>query len=122
MWISEEELSLESAGIAAAPAPARRRRVRAGLALGWVRARLTTTPGRLVLTSILVVLGAASFGILATGAEQSRERAVRAARTATEPLLVQAVNLYTSLSEANATVATGLLAGGLEPPAARARY
>jgi hypothetical protein len=30
--------------------------------------------------------------------------------------------LYTSLSDANATVATALLTGGLEPPAARARY
>jgi hypothetical protein len=63
------------------------------------------------------------FGIIATGAEQSRSRAVRAARTATEPQLVQAVHLYTSLSDANATVATGLLGvSGIEPPASRARY
>jgi hypothetical protein len=122
MWIPDPELTVESAGIAATPAPTSRRRARAGIALAWIRERLTTTPGRLVLTSILVVVGAASFGIIATGAEQSRERAVRAARTDTEPLLVQAVNLYTALSDANATVATGLLAGGLEPPAARARY
>jgi predicted hotdog family 3-hydroxylacyl-ACP dehydratase len=81
-----------------------------------------TTPGRLVLTSVLVIVGAVCFGLIATGAEQSRERAVRAARTGTEPLLVQALNLYTALSDANATVATGLLAGGLEPPAKRARY
>src|SRR5437764_2544047 len=122
MWIPEE-LSLESAGIAAAPAPARRRSARAGLALGWARERLTTTPGRLVLAAIAVVLGAACFGIVATGAEQSRERAVRAAQTATEPQLVHAVSLYTALSDANATVATGLLGvGGLEPPAARLRY
>jgi hypothetical protein len=62
------------------------------------------------------------FGIRATGAEQSRERAVRSASTGTEPLLVHAANLYTSLSDANATVATGLLAGGLEPATERARY
>jgi hypothetical protein len=90
--------------------------------LGWLGARLRTTPGRLVLTSALVVVGAVVFGIVATGAEQSRARAVRAARTGTEPLLVQAVNLYTALSDANATVATGLLAGGLEPAAKRNRY
>jgi len=114
---------LEAAGIAAAPPTPRRRRARAGSALQWVRERLTTTPGRLVLTSIVVVVGAACFGIIATGAEQSRERTVSAARTATEPLLVNAVNLYAGLSDANATVATGLLGiGGLEPQAARNRY
>jgi hypothetical protein len=123
MSFSDPELSLEGAGIAAAPVTTSRRRLRAGLAPGWVRERLTTTPGRLALTSIIVVLGVAVFGIVATGAEQSRERAVRAARTATEPQLVHAVNLYTALSDANATVATGLLGvGGLEPPTARARY
>jgi hypothetical protein len=121
MWISDPELSLEGLGIAAAPAPGRRIG-RAGVALRRARDRLTTTPGRLLLTSALVIVGAAAFGIIATGAEQSRERAVRAARANTEPLLVQAVHLYTDLSDANATVATGLLAGGLEPPAKRARY
>lgn len=119
----EEELSLEGAGIAAAPPSTRRRWAPAGATMGWVRERLTTTPGRLVLASIVVVAGAACFGIIATGAEQSRQRAVSAARTATEPLLVNAVNLYTALSDANATVATGLLGvGGLEPQAARNRY
>jgi hypothetical protein len=122
MWISDPELSLEGIGIAPAPAPTRQQRVPAGAALSWVHRRLMTTPGRLVLTSVLVVVGAVCFGIIATGAEQSRERAVRAAQTGTEPLLVRAVNLYTALSDANATVATGLLAGGLEPPAKRDRY
>jgi hypothetical protein len=123
MWILDPEVTVESAGIAAAPAPTARRRTRAGGALGWIRERLRTTPGRLILTSIVVVVGVAVFGIVATGAEQSRERAVRSARTETEPLLLHAVQLYTALSDANATVATGLLGvGGLEPPAARARY
>jgi hypothetical protein len=123
MWISDAELSVEGAGIATTPAPTRRRQsARAGLALDWMRRRLMTTPGRLVLFSVLTVAGAICFGIIATGAEQSRERAVRAARTITEPQLAQAVRLYTALSDANATVATGLLAGGLEPPGKRARY
>jgi hypothetical protein len=123
MWNPEEELILEGVGLATAPlAPAQRRSTRAESALGWVRERLTTTPGRLVLISALVVVGAVCFGVIATGAEQSRERAVQAARTGTEPLLKHAVDLYTSLSDANATVATGLLAGGLEPAASRNRY
>ena len=87
-----------------------------------MRDRLATTPGRLVLVSILVVVGAVCFGAIATGAEQSRERAAKAARSQTEPLLVQAKNLYTSLSDANATVATGLLSGGVETAAKRNRY
>ncbi len=129
MWTTDPpELSVEGIGIAAAPAsatapaPTGRWHARGGTALDWVRQRITTTPGGLVLTSVLVVVGAVCFGVVATGAEQSRERAVRAARTGTEPLLVHAVNLYTALSDANATVATGLLAGGLEPPSKRARY
>jgi hypothetical protein len=123
MWIADPELTVEGAGIAAAPpAQARRGRGRAGLVLGWLDARLRTIPGRLVLISVLVVVGAAVFGIVATGAEQSRERALRTARTDTEPLLAHALTLYTALSDANATVATGLLAGGLEPRSARLRY
>jgi hypothetical protein len=122
MWISDAELTVEGAGVATAPAPVRRRSARAAGVLDWARARVMTTPGRLVLISVLLVIGAVCFGVLATGAEQSRERAVRAAQTGTEPLLIHAVNLYTALSDANATVATGLLAGGLEPPAKRARY
>ena len=100
----------------ASPGAPRRRGVRLGSGAADNHA------GRLVLISALLVVGAVCFGVIATGAEQSRERAVRAARTGTEPLLVHAVNLYTALSDANATVATGLLAGGLEPPIKRARY
>jgi hypothetical protein len=123
MWLADDDVTLEGLGTGVAPARTRRPRgARAGVALGWVRDRLATTPGRLVLVSILVVVGAVCFGAIATGAEHSRERAAKAARFQTEPLLVHATNLYTSLSDANATVATGLLSGGLEPPAKRARY
>lgn len=118
----DEELSLEGAGIAAAPPRTRRRRARAGVAPGWVRDRLATTPGRLVLVSILVVVGAVVFGAIALGAEQSRERAANAAQTQTERLLVQAKNLYTSLSDANARAATGLLSGGVETTTNRNHY
>jgi hypothetical protein len=123
MWVVDEDVTLEGLGTGVAPARARRRRgIRVGAVLAWVRDRLATTPGRLVLVSILVVVGAVLFGAIATGAEQSRERAAKAAQSQTEPLLVQAKNLYTSLSDANATVATGLLAGGVETAASRNRY
>lgn len=95
---------------------------RAGAALGWLRGRATTTPGRLVLLSILIAAGAVVFGVIETAAERSRAQAAQAARTQTEPLLMRAASLYTSLSDANATVTSALLTGGAETPGARARY
>ena len=122
MWVGDD-LTIEGLGTGVAPARTRRRRgLRIGAAPAWVRDRLATTPGRLVLVSILVVVGAVLFGAIATGAEQSRERAAKSAESQTEPLLAQAARLYTALSDANATEATALLSGGLEPPAKRARY
>jgi hypothetical protein len=94
-------------------------RMRASWVLDWLRERLTTTPGRLVLASVLAVAGAVCFGVIATAAERSRAQAAQAVRVETEPLLVQAVTLYTALSDANATVTTTFLQGGLEPPARR---
>ena len=88
----------------------------------WFRERLTTTPGRLELISVAVVVVAVSFGLIAGAAERSRDQAAGAARTATEPLLVQAASLYASLSDADATATTTFLTGGLEPPARRTRY
>jgi hypothetical protein len=97
MWVVDEDVTLEGLGTGVAPARARRRRgIRVGAVPAWVRDRLATTPGRLVLVSILVVAGAVLFGAIATGAEQSRERAAKAAQSQTEPLLVHAKNLYTS--------------------------
>jgi hypothetical protein len=105
-------------------ATARRTRTRskAAPAPDWLRGRTTTTPGRLVLLSILIAAGAVCFGLIATSAERSRAHAAEAVRARTEPLLVQAVTLYTALSDANATATTTFLKGGLEPPAERARY
>jgi len=105
-------IPLGRASIGAPAAPAR----------AWARERLTTTPGRLVLVSILVVAGAVCFGVIATAAERSRARAAQAARAQTEPLLAQAVTLYTALSDANASETTTFLTGGLEPQARRAHY
>jgi hypothetical protein len=100
----------------------RDRRRTTDAALAWVREQLTTTPGRLAVMAIVTVAAAVAFGVLAEVAEQSRERAAGSARTDTEPLLAEAVNLYGSLSDANASAATTFLVGGLEPPARRARY
>jgi hypothetical protein len=94
----------------------------ASVARRWLRERATTTPGRLILFAALVVAGGLGFGVIASAAERSRERSAQAVRTATEPLLVQAATLYTTLSDANATATTTFLKGGLEPPARHTHY
>ena len=96
--------------------------MRAGSVSAWLREGLATTPGRLVLASILAMVVGVGFGVIATAAERSRARAAQAVRLQTEPLLVQAVTLYTALSDANATATTTFLQGGLEPPSRRAQY
>lgn len=72
--------------------------------------------------SLLIAASAVCFGVIATGAERSRAQAARAVRFDTEPVLLQAVNLYGALADANATATTTFLTGGLEPRALRARY
>jgi hypothetical protein len=84
--------------------------------------RLTTTPGRLRLAAVLLVLGAIVFGVIATSAVSARREAAHSVATDTEPLLVTAEGLDASLSDADATAATTFLTGGLEPPAQRERY
>ena len=97
-------------------------RARTASVLDRLAQRAMTTPGKLALVAALVVAGTACFGVIATLAERSRAAAVHAARFDTEPLLVRAVTLYTSLSDAHATAATTFLTGGLEPASRRAHY
>ena len=97
-------------------------RTRTSRLLDPLREWAATTPGRLALISLAVIASAVCFGVIVTGAERARARAAHAVRYQTEPLLVQAVTLYTALEDANATVTTTFLKGGLEPPALRARY
>src|SRR6202012_3890766 len=87
-----------------------------------LRRRAMTTPGKLATASTLVGAGGLCFGVVATVAVASGSKAPNAARTQTEPLLVQAVTLYDSLSDANATATATFLTGGLEPPKQRAHY
>lgn len=101
---------------AASPRPSR------DFPLRRLRERATTTPGKLVLISILVVAGAVCFGVIAASAEHSRGQAVHNARFRTEPLMLDAAHLYGAFSDANATVATTLLIGGVEPLNRRRRY
>jgi hypothetical protein len=100
----------------------RARNGRLGSLIAGLREWRATTPGKLLVISILTVAGAVVFGVVATSAERSRARAANAVSTQTEPLLGHAVTLYTKLSDANATATATFATGGSEPPAARAHY
>jgi hypothetical protein len=86
-----------------------------------VRRQLATTPGRLRLAMALLALSAIVFGIVAGHAAGERRRAVQSVRV-TERLLVSAVELSVSLSNAHATAAFSFLRGKPEPPQSRRLY
>jgi hypothetical protein len=87
-----------------------------------LRARASTTPGRLRVLMGAVVLAAVIAGIVLAAATSTRTDAADAVATRDEPLLVGADGLYASLSDADATAATTFLRGGSEPADLRARY
>ena len=108
-----------SAGISPGPvitAPAVRR-------AGW-RSRLegATTPARLRLLLALLILLSLAWGALAALTADQHASAAADVVTVSEPLSLDAEQIYTSLSDADATAASAFLAGGLEPAAARQRY
>src|SRR5262249_43090390 len=63
-----------------------------------------------------------AVGIVALNSARDRRDAAHSVAARTEPLLMQADVLHSSLSDANATAAATFLTGGLEPVARRARY
>jgi hypothetical protein len=109
----------DSNAVAPAPAPAP---VLTRPARALLLAQLRTTPGRLRLIGAAIVAAAVVLGLIAWGAERSRDHAARAVKTQTEPLLAEATSLYASLSDADATITTTFINGGIEPSARRARY
>ena len=98
------------------PAPAAHR------AWWWSRLEGATTPARLrLLLAALVVLSLA-WGVLAALTANQHASAAADVVAVSEPLSLDAEQIYTSLSDADATAANAFLAGGLEPAAARQRY
>ena len=87
-----------------------------------VRSRAATTPGRLRLASLAILLIIIPLWVVAAGALGARRHAARAAGLETEPLLVGAQGIYASLADADATAANTFLTGGLEPVARHQRY
>jgi hypothetical protein len=104
--------------------------VRAGAAAGRAapaRARrrgldLATTPGRLWLALIGLVLLSLAWGALAAFTAVRYSSAASSVVTTREPLSLDAQQIYSRLSDANDAAATSFLVGGIEPAATRQRY
>ncbi|MGH8910243.1 MAG: hypothetical protein ACRD0K_28060 [Egibacteraceae bacterium] len=112
--------------IAHAPAPAAQfdhvgpRSGRGRRAVRLVRGR--RTPSQLRILRVVLALMLLAAGGLSVYSAAQRVQAIAAISERDERLSVDAAEIYRSLADADATAASGLLAGGLEPSAVRARY
>lgn len=81
-----------------------------------------TAPARLRLVLIALVATSAAWGAVAAWTVGLHASAASGVAVTSEPLSVDAQQVYRALSDADATAATAFLSGGLEPLAARQRY
>lgn len=81
-----------------------------------------STPGRLSLIVVVLVLASLASGWLSTWSVSRQERALDDLATRSEPLSHAAQEVYRALQDADATAASAFLSGGLEPPQLRERY
>ena len=96
-----------------------------GAARGRARRRgldLATTPGRLWLVLIGLVLLSLAWGALAAFTAARYAAAASSVVTTREPLSLDAQRIYARLSDANDAATTAFLTGGIEPAATKARY
>jgi len=82
----------------------------------------STTPGRLWLLLVSLVILSLVWGVIAALAAGQHASAATEVVAVSEPLSLDAEQIYQSLSDADATAASAFLSGGLEPAAARQRY
>lgn len=83
---------------------------------------VTTTPGQLRLSLVVLVVLAFLSGIASAYDVRDRAALLDDVTGRSGPLTVAALDIYQSLSEADATAASAFLAGGKEPAALRERY
>ena len=81
-----------------------------------------TSPGRLSLLTLGLMVLSVLVGVVLSSTASSQTAQLNALTARTEPLAAAAQDLYSALSEADATAASAFLAGGLEPPVLRERY
>ncbi|MDQ0787027.1 hypothetical protein [Streptomyces sp. B3I8] len=81
-----------------------------------------TEPGRLRLIGALLAALVVAFGAVTAWQMTDRATAADDVLNRSQPLSAGAAEIYRSLADANTAAASGFLAGGQEPAAARARY
>ncbi|GAB3573313.1 hypothetical protein GCM10027445_32350 [Amycolatopsis endophytica] len=81
-----------------------------------------TTPGRLTVIAVGLVVLALVAGLVATVTLQERKNTINDLIDHREPLAAASQEVYRSLSDADATAASAFLAIGVEPPSLRQRY
>jgi hypothetical protein len=81
-----------------------------------------TTPKRLRRTLWLLLVVSVAWGAIAGFTAEQHASAASDVVTASEPLSLDAEQIYQSLSDADATAANAFLAGGLIPPAKLSQY
>lgn len=86
------------------------------------RLGLATTPGRLGLLLVGLVLLSLAWGALAATTAARYQAAARSVTSTREPLSLAAQQVYSRLSDANDAATTAFLSGGVEPAATRERY
>jgi hypothetical protein len=97
-------------------------RVRPYLRVDRLIAGWETTPGKLRLARIVLVLAVLLSGSIGVYAANARVDTIRGIAEHLEPLNTNVTTLYQSLADADATVAAGFLSGGVEPREVRTRY
>jgi len=99
------------------------RRAPPGQVLRWVRDYdWDTTPSKLRVAQIVLVLGVLLAGGVGVSAAIARVNTTRDIAEHLEPLNATVTTLYRSLADADATVAAGYLSGGVEPTEVRTSY
>lgn len=81
-----------------------------------------TTPGRLTVIAVGLVLLSLLAGLVATLSVQNRNDTISGLIDHREPLAAASQQVYRSLSDADATASSAFLATGTEPPELRTRY
>jgi hypothetical protein len=93
---------------------------------GGVLARLTglrhTSPGRLQLLLVTVLVLAALTGLVTGLAARSAAAGTADLGARAQPLLAEAETVHTALADADTTAAQAFITGGLEPPELTRRY
>ncbi|BBX67483.1 hypothetical protein [Mycolicibacterium psychrotolerans] len=83
---------------------------------------LRATPGRLALVAVVLVVAVLGVGAAASKTVYDRQGQLETLRSRTEPLADAAQRIYSALSFANTSAATGFLSGGVAPRDVRERY